>query len=140
MSDSISTVDAARALRPKLPELIGDQANILGPQLDQLLDQADQGQSVSSAIRKLVKAYPDAYDWLIEYLSAGDAAGYNPFSDDMQRGIDFNPLAGNVGNILAGIYRCPQCGSFYLHRSEGSDIPPCDNHPEPVPRVLVDDE
>jgi hypothetical protein len=111
MSNSISTVDAARTLRPKLPELIGDQANILGPQLDELLDQADQGKSVSSAIRKLVKAYPAAYDWLIEYLSEGGTVGYNPFSDGGQKGIDFNALAGNVENILAGIYRCPQCSS-----------------------------
>lgn len=136
MSNPTELIEAVRALKPNLSNLIGDQAKVVGPQLDELLAQAEQGQPVDNHIRNLIRPHPAVHAWVVEYLKfQASAADVEPTRGGLYPPAPSAQLPGFVGEILAGKYVCPQCGSPYFLRDEGGEVRDCPIHN--ISRVFV---
>jgi len=125
MTDNLSILETALAIRPHLSELLGTEAGEqMGQQLDQLLQQYQAGESVETPIWDLLTETRTTRGWVTQ------------FQQTTQRG--FNSLPGSISEIPAPIFKCPQCDYTWSRDRIGRPTPCCEVHTkvplEPVPQ------
>lgn len=135
MSDSSEIIEITQALKTELPNLIGEQAKVVMPKLDELLASAEKGQPINKQIRSIIRPYPILHKWFRERLAS---KGSEPVTD--LRSYDPLPSPFPAQDIPVAQYICPQCvdGNPYSLRFEGGNVPDCEIHK--VPRVLAGDD
>jgi hypothetical protein len=116
----------ARAIRPELHHLLGDDASEVDLRLEELLNQADNDATVHVEITKLLSERPPTRQWMRTYLASGVSAA-------VERG--YEPLLGTRGPQKAIKYICPRGDSPYFISRVGDTVPDCPVHK--IPRVLA---
>ncbi|MEU1012562.1 hypothetical protein [Streptomyces sp. NPDC005890] len=127
-------LDVARAIRPYLPGLVGEDAPRLDLRIVALLDRARDGVDVGEAVLELLGESPATLAWAASVLEderhlppdlqhravrSGDKSGYSPLA---------NPHGGDP--VDAQRYLCPEDGAYAWWRtSVGQEIPGCPDHP-----------
>jgi hypothetical protein len=109
----------ARAIRPHLPDLLGDQADEVDGDLARLLKRSDQGQEVEPDVMRVIGRHAETREWADRLLAVarGDHA--------------FAPAPGPVQYIPPSRWACPrfvECGTEFLRYSSGEIVPACPVH------------
>ncbi len=118
--DAQNILESARQIRPELSMLLPPgQAQSMDQQLAHLLARAKSGEAVDTAILDLLKANPQTYDWLVEFLSPGR----------LSKGPG---LLGRPGNVSVPRYVCPEGDYVWFRRTSGQPVPRCPSHGELV--------
>jgi hypothetical protein len=107
-------VQAARAIRPFLPELIPDDAARFDQLLLVLLTKNDAGQDIVTDVQDLLATKDATRDWLIEFVSEQQAP-------PVQRG--FHALLGQTEVGTKASHRCQNCGYEWAPQQVG-ELPP----------------
>ena len=117
-------LEAAKTIRPFLPQLLDDQAQEMDQQLADLIIRCQAGEPLENQITSLLAGHNSTRKWMREYLDT-DA------SQTRSRG--YNPLPG-IPKIDAPRYVCPE-GDYIWHHIDSSDpIPECPTHNCPLRR------
>ena len=123
MTDNLSIRETALAIRPWLSQLLGTEAGEkMRQQLDQLLQQAEAGESVENYIWDLLTDTRATRNWVTQ------------FQQPNQKG--FNSLPGSISEISAPKFKCPFCDKTWSRDRIGRPTPICKQHNiplEPVP-------
>jgi hypothetical protein len=118
-------LEAARAIRWYLGDLMGDEAPRFDAEIAALLAAAYTGADITASLRSLLDSHEATGEWVSEVLA-----------DPLHRPPDYQPadtrgfdsLAGLIGPVSAGKYACPQ-GDFVWYRpAVGVPVPPCGTH------------
>ncbi|MBA9005003.1 hypothetical protein [Thermomonospora cellulosilytica] len=112
-------VSAAHMMRLLLPELVGDDAQEVGRELDDLLARAHSGEPVKEPLLRLVFRYEGTRTWMEDVLNS-------PRGTARPRKIEVLPGDRDTGS--GTLYVCPKCGEEW----ERDDVL------EPVPRCAKD--
>jgi hypothetical protein len=118
-------LEAARAIRPYLDELVGGEAKRFDEEIAALLDAASTGEDVTGSLRSLLGSHEATDDWVAEVVE-----------DPLHRPPDYQPvgtrgfdlLPGLVGPVAAGKYACPHGDFIWYRPSVGVRVPPCPSH------------
>lgn len=130
MSPTISILDVAREILPKLPELLGEGAEAVEQALTLLLERAHAGEDIDHEIRVLLGKYPATDCWKRDYLKGNASDGVDEKA--------YQPLPGQGGIPRAMKYACPvsDCNTPPWFRiSVGAEIPSCEIHHVPFEPV-----
>lgn len=133
-SDNDGVLEAARAIRPYLKDLVDDPAaaGILDRRIaEQLTGPADRA-AAATRLRALLEGQEDTAWFLSRVLS--DKPHYRPpyYQPAYQRSI-VSP-AGDVSQVEADRYTCPR-GDYVWYRPEiGTPVPDCPDHHIPLAR------
>lgn len=122
MPHSISILDIAHEIRPLLPELLGEEAEVVDQALAGLLERAESGEDVNYEIRVLLGKYAATDRWKRNRLKGN--------SFDIS-GETYSPLPGKHGTPDAVEYACPVPGCSSQHWfpvDAGDVIPSCEIH------------
>jgi len=109
----------ARAIRPHLRDLLGDQANEVDGDLARLLKRSDEGHAVEPDVMRVIDRHEATREWAEGLLTVahGDR--------------DYAPVPGPVQYIPPSRWVCPrfaECGTEFLRYSAGEPVPPCPVH------------
>jgi len=123
MYETEDILQAARAIRPRLNNLLGTEAETVAQQLDKLLAQADTGQVVGDNILELLSEYQATRQEMNARLSKEEFKNYSPLNGDSSK-----PVATSE-------YICPDkagctCGKYptgWDRHSIEDAIPNCPN-------------
>ena len=126
MTHSISILDIAHEIRPRLPELLGEEAEAVDQALARLLERAESGEDVNYEIRVLLGKYEATDSWKRDRLN--HLEGKRDDAADEK----FIPLAGDLAKTPDAVeYACPVPGCSTPHWSPvdaGDVIPSCEIH------------
>lgn len=119
-SDDEGVLEAARAIRPYLKELVqpATAAAELDRQLADELGQVTDRSATAGRLRILLQRHEDTA-WFLGSVLA-DAPGHRPpycQSGYVARGGPASPL-GDAMPIAADRYNCPDCGNFVWYRPD----------------------
>lgn len=110
-------LDAARAIRPHLPDLVGDEAEELDGQLQRLLARSETGETVKIDILRVLSQQPATRRWANDLLKVP------------QRDRSYEGPPGKVQKISVPKYICPKGdGTPWYRFSIGDQVPLCPNH------------
>jgi hypothetical protein len=121
--DEDPILDAARAIRPYLPHLVGTRADDVDRTLVELLKGASAGETVDDALLDVLQRDPATHNWTASYLERGlppDIAAVR------EKGLQELPGHGEV--VAATRFRCPRGDYLWYRRSVGQEIPRCPTH------------
>jgi hypothetical protein len=128
-------LEAARAIRPYLPSLVGPAAAAgVDQQIARLLALTHRDEDVVAALRSLLERHEVTGDFLTEVLA--DAPLYRPphvqpgYMRPTERGTNaIQPLPGDVG-LIPGIskYVCPYGDYTWYRPSVGVPVQTCPTH------------
>jgi hypothetical protein len=119
MTDNLSILETALAIRPHLSELLGTEAGEqMRQQLDQLLQQAQSGESVENLIWDLLTDTRATRTWVTQ------------FQPTPQKG--FNSLPGQSSKISAHKFKCSSCDYTWSRDRIGRPTPLCPTHNLPL--------
>jgi len=107
-------IQAARAIRPRLPELIPDDAPRFDQLLIALLAKNDAGQDVVTDVQDLLWTRDATRVWLIEFVSERQAP-------HVERGFQTLPGRTEVGTKAS--HRCQNCGFEWAPQQVGEQPP-----------------
>jgi hypothetical protein len=127
--DDEGVLEAARAIRPYLPDLVGPVADQLDRRIAELLAAAAQGENVAAAVRSLLVSQEATGGFVVEVLA--DAPSYRPpyLQPGYLRSRGLQPLAGDVGPVLhVGKFACPHGDYVWYRPAVSIPIPPCPSH------------
>jgi hypothetical protein len=127
MANDESILDAARAIRPFLQELVPLEAAELDKHLADLLAQAVQGEKVTNKIVKGLSNRDSTREWVAQFLKEG--------APPVSRASGSLPPPGDPKPVLAPKYVCPQGDYTWYQMSAGSIIPSCPTHHVSLVRV-----
>ncbi|GAB3061356.1 hypothetical protein GCM10027053_24550 [Intrasporangium mesophilum] len=123
--------EAARAVRPWLPELVDSDWHELDEALARLLvDPAEDG----AGIVALVQAYPEVGAWVTEFIARG---GPPAMADVVEKGGGAQSPPGLGALLLPPRYACPVDGAYVQYVTAPSQLMTCPQHGvtlEPAPR------
>jgi hypothetical protein len=124
--DEREVLETAQAIRPYLPELVGDQADEVDRELNELLGQADAGKSVKIPILKVLRRHDATREWANKLLKV-------PLQDR-----SYERLPGRRQIPAVPMYGCPEGdGEPWYRFSVAEEIPRCPKHDVPfVPRAV----
>lgn len=118
-----SILDAARQIRPELPELLPTEAAAaFDRQLADYLARANAGDAVHEQILELLQSDPETEDWLLETFAPRRVA-----KGETMRG-GYQGLPGSIGAIGAQKYVCPEGNDYTRFLRSAGDIPTCPTH------------
>ncbi len=118
MTDNLSILETALAIRPHLSQLLGTEAGEqMRQELDQLLKQAQAGEAIEDSIWELLTDTRATRNWVTQFQQ----------TNATQKGL--NPLAGDISPISAREFKCPQCEYTWSRDRIGRPTPLCPNHP-----------
>lgn len=126
--DDEGVLEAARAIRPYLTDLIGspDAAAKLDRQLADELGQVSDPSASARRLRTLLEQHEDTA-WFLGSVLA-DAPDHRPpyhQPGHLTRGGMASPL-GDAMPIAAVRYNCPACGNYVWYRPDvGTSVPRC---------------
>ncbi|MEH2050402.1 hypothetical protein [Nostoc sp.] len=124
MTNNVSIFETALAIRPHLSQLLGTEAGEqMRQQLDQLLKQAQAGESIEDSIWDLLTDTRATRNWVTQFQQ----------TNGTQKG--FNPLAGDISEISARQFKCPQCDYTWSRDRIGRPTPLCEVHNVPLEPV-----
>lgn len=110
-------LDAARAIRPHLPDLVGEGADEVDDQLQLLLVRSETGETVKIAILQVLGQRDATRQWAYELLKVP------------QRDRSYEALPGKVQVVSVPKYVCPKGDGTPWYRFSISDqVPLCPNH------------
>jgi hypothetical protein len=115
-------LDAARAIRPFLAELVGLAAEDIDRELARLLEQAASGVDVENRIVELVSQQAATREWTAAFLQEGQP----PSLRASERG--FRRLPGTASTISPLVFACPIGDYVWYRPSVGSLVPACPTH------------
>lgn len=119
-------IEAARAVRPYLRDLIGPRAADLDALLSSLLQRYISGENVSSEILRLLQKDEATREWLAELLE--DPSHLPPEFQAVRSGT-FEPPPGRGNPKNPPKWICPVDGNYIAYRRSWSDpIPECLEH------------
>lgn len=134
-SDDDGVLEAARAIRPYLENLVDEPAvarNLDRRIAEQLTGQGDQA-ATASRLRALLEEHEDTAWFLSRVLT--DRPRYRPPYQQPRDRRDIVSPAGDVGLIGADRYACPE-GNFVWYRPDiGTPVPDCPDHHLPLART-----
>jgi hypothetical protein len=119
---------AASAIVPHLPNLIGQQSDAVGAELNRLLDDALAGKPVDAAVIAVLTRHESTRSWTNFFLNGDERPAV-----ETVRG--FSPLPGQMPvPVPAQLYACPMpgCPTRWRCRTAGQPIPRCLEHHKPV--------
>ena len=122
-ADSVPAVagdvrEAAGAIRPYLPRLLGTAASDVDARLAVLLTTQD----TDDALSDVLAAHPATATWTATYLETG----LPPEFTERDRG--YSPLPGRGERIAARRYACPEGDFVWYERSVIEEPPVCPTH------------
>lgn len=117
MSD---VTDMARAIRPYLSSLVGNDAPAIDRQIGTLLERAESGDEVDVELAELIDAAPATQAWADQFL--------NRPAPERRAQRSFQPLPGDATPIMAQRYVCPEGDYVWFRPSVGTPIPRCPTH------------
>jgi hypothetical protein len=120
--DEQDILEAARAIRPHLPELVSnDEASELTARLDQLLDQAAAGEDVQVQVLILLGERAATREWARRLL------------DVPPRLRHYQALPGHGQLAAVPRYACPDgCPRYWYRFSRADEVPLCEKHKVPL--------
>jgi hypothetical protein len=127
-------LELARAIRPYLPELLGEHAAEVDRKLANLLAAAGRGAAVASAVLECLRERDATHGWGAAFLETGlppDVAGLGTVWRH------YDPLPGEGAPVLVDKYACPAGDYVWYRRSRGQSPPACPTHGRTL--VLVQD-
>lgn len=120
-------LEAARAIRPYLPDLVGPASDRVDREIAILLAAEGRGEDIANQMRALLDADEVTADFVAEVLD--DAPHYRPpdRQPDTLRGVQ--RLPGDVGPVLhAGRFACPHGDYVWYRPAVSVSTPPCPTH------------
>lgn len=125
MLTSNDVLDAAHAIRPYLPELLGAEAETVDHALAELLAKAESGEAVDNQILELLAEREPTRDWIRQYL---------PYEGLYNMKGSYDPLGGSVSPIKANTFVCqvPGCSEIWYRPRAGIEPPRCKEHQIPL--------
>lgn len=126
--DETGILEAARAVRPYLSELVGPGAGELDGRIAALLNEGASGTAVPDALRQLLDADAATRIFLEDVL--GDAPDYRPpaVQFDIRR-TGYQKPPGAMNPVLhLGKYVCPGGDWVWYRLSATAAVPPCPTH------------
>ncbi|MDM9584868.1 hypothetical protein [Nostoc sp. GT001] len=121
MIDNFSILETALAIRPQLSQLLGNEAGEqMRQELDQLLQQFQAGESIENSIWELLTNKRATRTWVTQFQQ----------KDVTQKGL--NRLPGNISDISAPEFKCPQCEYTWSSDRVGRPTPLCKVHKVPL--------
>ena len=121
-------LDAARQIRPELPDLLSPQAALAFDQrLADYLSRANAGEAVHSDILALLQSDPETEDWLLEIFGPRRVP-----KGGTTRGGSYQGLPGSVSAIGAQKYICPQGNDYTRFLRSAGSVPSCPTHGCPL--------
>jgi hypothetical protein len=131
MTDT-TLLDAARAIRPYLDELLGDAAaaDELDRSLAELLAAAGAGAAVDEPIERCLRERPATLEWTAFYLKHQvplQVASLGPHRNSTFGG-GYSGLPGPGEPVRAERYSCPGGDYLFYRRDVGQPIPTCPTH------------
>jgi hypothetical protein len=108
-------LDAARAIRPHLPDLVGDEANDVDRELQRLLARAETGENVKTDVLELLRQRDKTRQWANALLKVPPQ--YRSYERQ----------AGRVQRVSVPKYSCPQGYYVWYRFSIGDQVPLCPN-------------
>lgn len=110
-------LDAARAIRPHLPGLVGEEAAEVDDQLQRLLALSETGETVKIAVLRVLSQRDATRQWANELLKVP------------QRDRSYEGPPGKVQIVSVPKYVCPEGdGDPWYRFSIGDQVPLCPNH------------
>ncbi len=128
--DDRGVLEAARAIRPYLAELVGPAAaGVLDREIAELLDEpADAAARLSTVLHR-----NEDTGWFLDRVLA-DRPSYRPPYHQSVLPRDVPGPAGEIGRIEAERYACPE-GDYVWYRPDvGTRVPECPDHHLPLTR------
>ncbi len=125
--DDEPLLELARAIRPYLPDLVGDQAAAMDRDLARLLEEAGGSTAAPAGILDRLGAHTATRKWGAKFLETGlppDVASLF----EARRGDSYEELPGLGGVVRAPKYACPQGDFVWYRRSQGQVPPRCPTH------------
>jgi hypothetical protein len=117
-------LEAARAIRPFLAELVGSDADRVDRELAALLARShdDEDGDVERLILGCLMRSPATHDWAARFLTdqGRDGAG------GRQRG--YSPVGGDGEPVAAPRFACPEGDTVWYRHSVGQQPPICTTH------------
>lgn len=118
MSDNISILETALAIRPHLSQLLGTEAGKqMRQELDQLLQQAQSGESVEDSIWDLLTDTRATRNWVTQFQQTNIS----------QKELN-EPPPGSISEISAPEFKCPLCDYTWSRDRIGRATPFCPTH------------
>jgi hypothetical protein len=123
-----SLLDAARTVRPYLAELLPDEQERrrLDERIAALLSAANNGQEVTAALEEALSSPGIVRMWVADVRR--DPLRRPPDLRPGRRGGTYTPMPGDIGDIDAPKYRCPEGDYIWYRRHVGRQIPRCPTH------------
>ena len=118
-------IDAARTIRPYLPELVGNEADAYDREIAGLIAEAQAGHDVDGELLAVLSRSQATHTWAARVLEND-----RHLPPDIQRIADrsYEPLAGVGEPVAAERYLCPR-GDYVRYRISISDpAPVCPTH------------
>ena len=120
--------EAARTIRPTLKTRLSEaDAQTLGAQLDEFLEQAQQGTQVGPSIQKLLSQHDETRTLLQVFLETGQYPA-------ALRG--FSPLPGTSRPTLGDKFVCPDGDYEWYRPFVGALMPLCPKHKKQLVKSL----
>lgn len=125
MYTSEDVLEAARVIRPYLPNLLEAEAETVERALAELLARAESGEAVDNQILELLAEYDATREWTRQFLN-------DKIPPPVMRSYD--PLAGSVSVIDANTFVCevPGCSRIWYSPKAGIEPPLCQEHKIPL--------
>jgi hypothetical protein len=126
MNDTQTVLQAARMIRPYLPELLEvSAANEIAQHLDPILRQTSHSEADAQAVLAILESTDITQEWLRLSLEEHRSP------DDILKILwTYQPLPGKSGAIASPRYRCPvsSCHQHWYRRHLEDTIPNCPIH------------
>lgn len=114
-------LDAAHAIRPHLPDLVGEDAEEVDDQLQRLLARSESGETVKIAILRVLSQRDATRQWANELLKVPE------------RDRSYEGMHGKVQMVAVPKYVCPEGdGPPWYRFSIGDQVPLCPSHRIPL--------
>lgn len=125
MSSEMTLQRAARAIRPYLKELVGEQeAEVLDRRLAELLcSERGSEQAIEAEIGRLLMRHPETNRWSAVFIERRCPPNLHRLGER-----SFNALLGEGQLVTFNLYACPHNDFEWYQRAVGVDIPRCPTH------------
>jgi hypothetical protein len=115
-------IEAARAVRRYLPDLLGERAQAVDAQLVELLRAGDR-----AGLEELFGSTESLLDWVAGFVETGLPPEVAPLRE---RGAGYQPLLGPGIAQAPPRFECPVDHLYVWYRVDpGEEIPVCRDHP-----------
>lgn len=124
----LTIVDAARAIRPYLHQLLGESGDELDGRLANLLHPVVSPDE-ESQVRELLQSRPETLEWTATFLEVGEPPEiYVPQERGWGTADAMNTLSPGPRPIAARRFACPDGDLVVYRRNAGEPVPLCHKH------------